>query len=293
VSGAADTAATFARVGRRPVVLLGPRASISRDEPVGDVVACNAGSRDLEPAAACRAIADAVARLAAERPQRWFKKIDSTLRGHIGRELAVVIDRLEPAATVVCPAFPSAGRIMRRGRTYVHGTPLEQTPPWPSPAPAWVAHLPTMLAANAIPSVAIGRAELASGELERHLRSAQGGGALVVDAVTEADLDPLAAAGLACGRDVLWVGSAGLAAALASALGPGHATAAAPRAGSGSTAPVRRPRRWRDPRVAGHRQRAGRRFHLHDDARRLAGCHQGRFFRRRGHVDPLGRFPTR
>jgi uncharacterized protein YgbK (DUF1537 family) len=43
-----------------------------------------------------------------------------------------------------------------------------------------------------------------------------------VDASSDADLDAIVAAGLACGRSVLWAGSAGLAAALARAVARGR-----------------------------------------------------------------------
>ena len=219
LTGAADCAAAFAAAGRRPWVLLEPSGT-PRTAPDGcDVIALSANSRDVGPRAGGEAMAAAVRELAAISPHIWFKKIDSTLRGHLSLEFQIVTELVDPEVTLVCPAFPRAGRILRRGRTHVHGTPLEQTPLWQK-AGGGSAHLPTMLAFGDRPPSSIGISELRSGELTESLHTVAHGGVLVVDAETDRDLDAIVRLGLESGRGILWVGSAGLAGALASALGP-------------------------------------------------------------------------
>ncbi len=59
--------------------------------------------------------------------------MDSTLRGHVGPELAAALvawRSLDPAhahaVAVLAPAFPATGRTTRGGRQYVDGSPLPQ-----------------------------------------------------------------------------------------------------------------------------------------------------------------------
>jgi len=40
----------------------------------------------------------------------WYKKIDSTLRGHLGQELDALLDTLGRSCALVCPAFPAQRR---------------------------------------------------------------------------------------------------------------------------------------------------------------------------------------
>jgi len=101
-----------------------------------------------------------------------FKKIDSTLRGHVAAELAAAraaLGRGRPV--IIAPAFPKQGRTTRNGRIYVKGVPLRGAPRLP-----------------------------------------------MLDARTDADLDAIARAGLALRPRPLFVGSAGLARAIARTL---------------------------------------------------------------------------
>jgi uncharacterized protein YgbK (DUF1537 family) len=217
LSGAADCAASFAGGGHVPLVLLDPSAAAADCPITADVVAGSADSRDLDRTAAVLATAAMVETLGVLRPARWYKKIDSTLRGHIGPELRETIDRVRPAVTVVAPAFPGAGRTLIDGRAYVHSEPLESTALWRD---GRVADLSSLVGASGLSPIEVARDRIGSGELADLLTSVTADQTLIVDAVADADLDGIVAAGLGCGRDVLWVGSAGLARALARALSP-------------------------------------------------------------------------
>ena len=217
LTGAADCAAAFAAAGRSPVVLLEPSGSRGGAPGGGDIVALSANSRDVDDAQARDAMASAVRELSHAQPRIWFKKIDSTLRGHLCPELRVVTEFLRPELTIVCPAFPRAGRVLREGRVYVHGRPLEQTQLWQA-AGGGPTHLPAMLSTDVAPVVSVGLAALRDRSLAGTLRVTARGATIVADAERDDDLDALIAAGVESGRDVLWVGSAGLAGALACAL---------------------------------------------------------------------------
>jgi uncharacterized protein YgbK (DUF1537 family) len=56
-----------------------------------------------------------------------YKKIDSTLRGNPAAELGAVMHALGEKRAVVAPAFPAQGRMVRCGRVWVNGLPLEET----------------------------------------------------------------------------------------------------------------------------------------------------------------------
>ncbi len=113
LTGALDSAAPFATPQAPVRVLLVPAPP-----PLPDRCAISSESRDLPLA---DAVAAATRAAAALRPgagphSLWFKKIDSTLRGHPFAETAAILAATGCAHCVVCPAFPAEGRITRAGR---------------------------------------------------------------------------------------------------------------------------------------------------------------------------------
>src|SRR5581483_7936605 len=82
-------------------------------------------SRGL-PADRARARArTAAAALASAGPAVLYKKMDSTARGHVGAELAGVLEGAGLAATVVAPAFPAQARTVVNGQVRVAGRLLD------------------------------------------------------------------------------------------------------------------------------------------------------------------------
>jgi uncharacterized protein YgbK (DUF1537 family) len=199
LTGACDAAVYFAMCGRPVAVPLTPGV----EPPGANVIAVSTASRDLEPPAMRQAIRQAAAQLAGRAPRILFKKIDSTLRGRAGLEIAECLDAFSCDAAVVCPAFPRLQRIVRAGHLSVAGRPEF--------APIEIL------------------AYLRRQGVERCLHSgpdriadaiAAGARLIVLDAVCDDDLDRIAAQALALGRRLLWAGSGGLAAALARTLPP-------------------------------------------------------------------------
>jgi D-threonate/D-erythronate kinase len=200
LSGAADAGVAF--------VAHGHAVRVSLDDWPGDdvdVLVADANTRDADGTRA----AARVAQLAADAPSETelLKKIDSTLRGRIAEELAAVREALPDRLLIVAPAFPRAGRTTQGGVQHVHGVPLQESTAWaaePGEPPGSVAEALDGLPAQEVPAE---RAQLQ--------RAAAAGCVAVCDAVDDADLDALVAA--AAGMNVVWAGSAGLAAALARA----------------------------------------------------------------------------
>src|SRR5262249_17938825 len=57
----------------------------------------------------------------------YFKKIDSTLRGHLGREVAALMRATGAPTALVCPAFPAQGRQVIDRLLLIHGVALADT----------------------------------------------------------------------------------------------------------------------------------------------------------------------
>ena len=169
LTGAADCAAAFLGHARHVGIALDARARAR-----GSVVALDLDTRAKSQRAARAVVRKAFSARAARNAGILFKKIDSTLRGHVTAELAAARAVLGPGRPVIfAPAFPAQGRTTRNGRLYVKGVPVRG-----------VSRLP------------------------------------MLDARTDADLDAIVRIGLALRPTPLFVGSAGLARALARTLRP-------------------------------------------------------------------------
>ena len=230
LTGALDASAPFAghglrvRVHRSPDTLPAPdggtdgpsapgnaRSGATISDGPGAVLAVSTSSRHLAPDAARGVVKAAARQLLAWTPRLVFKKVDSTLRGPVPDEVAAAMEVFGRRSALVCPAFPAAGRVVRDGEVFVHGEPLRET--------EYVHDLRTPAPAESLEALfaRIGAVRrLHPGE---SLPGRPGDGIVVADAETKAHLARLAALAAEHERDVLSVGSDGLAAGLASLFG--------------------------------------------------------------------------
>ena len=187
----------------------------------GTVLVVNTQSRGVAPSAAAARVGAAGARLRGEGRTVWFKKLDSTMRGNVGAELAALHAALAPCTIVCTPALPAQGRTVVAGELRVQGQPVMSTPYRDEIAPA-----AGRAAGSAVIDIvrrqwpACRALRLAAPADDRQFAAAlQAAVDLVVaDAAGDGHLRHLAAAGrLAArgGRRLLWAGSAGLLRALA------------------------------------------------------------------------------
>jgi 4-hydroxythreonine-4-phosphate dehydrogenase len=224
LTGAADCGIAFAAAGLATFVALGE----APPPPGTEVVSVDTDSRREVEAEAVRRARVATERARAAGARALYRKIDSTLRGHVGPELAATLRVLaapvgpQPVA-VFAPAFPGTGRTTMGGEVLVKGALLERTETWRDArmqVPARPSELLRQagLRAHVVPLARIrsGTGPLAA-ELER--RAAAAVDVLVCDAEREEDLAGIARAGARLVRPVVWTGSAGLAHHLAGALG--------------------------------------------------------------------------
>ncbi|MFJ3586529.1 four-carbon acid sugar kinase family protein [Streptomyces sp. NPDC090127] len=203
LTSAGDGAAPFRRAGHRATVLLAEAVEPGTAARDG-VVAVDLGSRLLDEASAV-ALAGRFAEAFAD-SELLIKTVDSTLRGHVAAEIRAAHAGSGRRAVVVAPAFPAEGRTTLRGIQHVHGVPVHETDFARDPAhPVRTADL-----ARLLPDADILEPDC-FGKLPERI---DGGGVFVCSAATDAELGLLVSSVPRPG-DVLWVGSPGLAAALA------------------------------------------------------------------------------
>lgn len=204
LTGAADSGVQLVRAGyRTAVVFRGESAPEDLDAAVLDT-----DSRSLPAEEARERVLSAGEALATAGIA--YKKIDSTLRGGIVAELRAALEASGREKGVVAPAFPDAGRTTLGGVQLLHGEPVHETELSRDPRnPVSESHLPTLL--RDLGPVENLRSETLSQPSVREALARAGW--LVADVASNGDLDSLVRAVPDPG-EVLWAGSAGLAAAL-------------------------------------------------------------------------------
>ena len=202
LTGAADTAAGMLGAAQAWVTWArrAERVTWHADDRI---VAVDAATRHLTAIAATEAVRSLTTLFRTAGFTHLYKKIDSTLKGHIAAEVRAALAGWHPASlAVIAPAFPAAGRTTRGGRQCVGGTPLDGP------------RLVERLSSAAVPVTEASLAEVRGGGLDRLFQAratAVSAGAIVCDAITDSDLAAIAAAGATLAERVVWVGSGGLA----------------------------------------------------------------------------------
>jgi len=193
------------------LALSGKKVSVAFQTPFTgdtDALVINSDSRALGASEA----AEKLTRYADEIDRaKWLvKKIDSTLRGNPGAEVAALLRLSGQRQAIIAPAFPAAGRITQNGVCLVKGVPVTETEFASDPkTPVRHAHIAAVLAEQtALTSLVVTPAQLTA--------ALQGDAQLVVvDAQSDDELDQIINAAFACEERPLLVGSAGLCDALA------------------------------------------------------------------------------
>jgi uncharacterized protein YgbK (DUF1537 family) len=220
LSGATDSAVACAERGLDTVVALVDASDNGRAE----AIAFDADTRRRSTDAAATETARLVRSHANMNGGILFKKIDSTLRGHIGAEIAALLSARQGTTgsplrlrtiIVLAPAFPALGRTTVQGRQLLNGIPLEDTELWQRETIADNASLLDMMSRSNLKSELVPIETVRAGA--RAIRAAMTDIAdridiLVCDAQTEEHLAALAQASLDIDLDLdpVWAGSAGL-----------------------------------------------------------------------------------
>jgi uncharacterized protein YgbK (DUF1537 family) len=208
LTGAADTAARCVQAGLSAEIWLESSLELTREMCTAEVVSLSTDSRFLSPEEANGRVTQTLAALSAWSGVVWYKKIDSTLRGNLGAEVDAMLAMLPETVAVVCPSFPAQGRGLQEGTLIYTGAPPR--------------HLATLLRQQSKLSVSeigldvVHQGPDALAAAMDALRN-QGERVLVVDGMTDGDLNTIVTAAQGVGKCLL-CGSAGLVAPLASRL---------------------------------------------------------------------------
>ncbi len=192
------------------------------------LLAVNANTRTLSAHDGAVRINSFIAHLrdASIHPSLVFQKIDSVLRGNPGTEMDAIMDGFGFSTAFLTPAFPKQGRSVVDGILLVNGTPVGETafaqdPMTPISESSIVARIESqsrrkagVIAMDVLDSgtsaIAARLDQLRQDTIE----------CIVFDAATKQHLSAIAETGLAMSDRPLFVGSAGLAEAVASCLAP-------------------------------------------------------------------------
>ncbi|QTL99794.1 hypothetical protein GM661_18450 [Iocasia frigidifontis] len=130
LTGANDSGVQLSKQGLKTLVYIDPLNwqddSQSNNLFKGDVLVIDTETRELsgeEAAEASRKIT-AKLRLDQQKNATFYKKIDSTLRGNIGKELEVLMDFLDKDLCILAPSFPGNNRLTVGGYLLVNNEPL-------------------------------------------------------------------------------------------------------------------------------------------------------------------------
>ncbi|MFG3138705.1 four-carbon acid sugar kinase family protein [Streptomyces sp. NPDC048211] len=222
LTSAGDGAAPFRRTGHEARILLSTPATAPSQSP--GVTAVDLGTRLLDEASAATRTGEA-ARLF-DGSALLLKTVDSTLRGHVAAEVRAAWAGARRRAVLIAPAFPAEGRVTRDSVQYVRGVPVHRSDFARDPVHP-VRHSDLRAVFPDALTVSPDRTAQLPGLIAR-------GGLIVCSAAQDSDLDRLVAA-VPRLDDVLWVGSPGLAAALARRCARADGPAVSP------PAPARRP----------------------------------------------------
>jgi len=206
-TGAADATVPFARLGFSTSVTTSLTA-VDKLWDEAQVVGVDLGTRGVTPSLAYLATFSACEHAANARAV-IFKKVDSQLRGNCAAELSGALEACPQAVAIVAPTLPAFRRVVRNGALEGPGIrSLSIQEVFGVQGQGSVCHLSL--------------SELRCGGVTSKLSSLGGATVVLADAELGTDLTSLVEAAQAITRPTIWVGSAGLANAIAASLSSSH-----------------------------------------------------------------------
>lgn len=217
LTGACDAAVAFT-TACAPV-----RVHINCEPSEGACIeATTTESRDLPVAEAETRTRNIVERLPSH--VELFKKVDSVFRGNTIAEIAATLRHARYDLALLAPAYPALGRTVREGILYIRDTAGDRTLP--------VAELLTKSGCSLTALPAGLPPEALAAAMRRCLSDSTP--AVLCDASDPIDLERLVSSARSLGKRILWIGSGGLAHALAREL-PAQTTRSMPKPFVGNT----------------------------------------------------------
>lgn len=222
LTGANDSGVQLAKYGLKTSVLL---KTDSKSLLSNDAIVFDTDSRAMDGDKAKHTIESITKFLTEHGIENIYKKIDSTLRGNIGKEMIGFHNQLQTDFIFIAVAYPKNGRQVINGYHYLNGRLLAETEIANDPlSPVHESHIPTFLQKQTGQEIGlIELDELRAGQsaiVEKlHAYKNQQVKYVVIDSEEERDLQLLLEAVKGIDYTIGWVGSAGLANYLPSYLG--------------------------------------------------------------------------
>ncbi|RDL48241.1 hypothetical protein BLJAPNOD_04516 [Ensifer sp. M14] len=209
LTSAADGAGPFLARGHRPCI---HRRTVADAETA--IVSVDTGSRGMPETDAVEAARTAVSAFA--RDHTLYKTMDSTLRGHVRAEILAAFQASRRQRLVIAPAFPAAGRTTINAIQWLDGRPVADTLYAQDPVHATRTSdirdlVDPSLGVPALVTIAMSDAEVRTVASSNRI--------VIVDADSQEKLNDRVAC-LAQMGPALWVGSPGMAQALATLTAP-------------------------------------------------------------------------
>ena len=151
-TGASDAASFLQKAGMRTILINEtPDAVKIPDETDAVVIALK--SRTQEKLEAVESVLRSIKWLKNIGADKFYFKycstFDSTKEGNIGPVADMVMEELGINYTILCPALPINGRVVRNGRLYVNGLPLDESPMKNHPlTPMWDSRIKNLIEAQ-------------------------------------------------------------------------------------------------------------------------------------------------
>ncbi|MGG4169180.1 3-oxo-tetronate kinase [Rossellomorea vietnamensis] len=129
-TGGSDIASFFVKGGLSTILYSGiPEMD---EVPKAEVCVIALKTRTQDPNDAVNDSLEAIAWLKEQGAQQFYIKycstFDSTPEGNIGPICDAVMEELDVPYTILCPALPVNGRVVKNGCLYVNGVPLDKSP---------------------------------------------------------------------------------------------------------------------------------------------------------------------
>ena len=218
LTGANDTALQFQQKGASTKILLDSDCT-PKIKAGTEVWALSSESRNIPKGDAVLKVEKAVNTFLENFSfDYYYKKIDSTLRGHIALETLTMLNILEYDAAIIMPAFPQEGRITVGGYHMAKGVPIGKTEMAIDPhSPITESHVPTLLQtqldeeqANIVGTIDLRTVMNGAGPILMRINEliAEGKKLIVADATSLTDLEQIALAINKSDKKILPTGTA-------------------------------------------------------------------------------------
>lgn len=152
-TGASDAASFLQKAGMRTILINETPDTIEIPEET-DAVVIALKSRTQEKTEAVESVLRSVQWLKNAGADKFYFKycstFDSTKEGNIGPVADAMMEELGADYTILCPALPINGRVVKEGRLYVNGVPLDESPMKNHPlTPMWDSRIKNLIEAQA------------------------------------------------------------------------------------------------------------------------------------------------